>query len=693
MQRRSRRPPGSRRGWIRLAVAAGGLTSLAACTPSIGWSGQSSSPSPPASAAGSACAPRNITNTPGRLQVRTMDITWDGPLGNCDVVQYNIVTTDTQGKPAGTVRQVAATATSATVPGLGPCSYYRFGVQAVTKSGTSSVTLPSHDVFLSGPPDSPPKLVAIVLQGITSHDPGGAFNPATATFCTTPNGTMPPSNAQSSLQVFDDQWLNYNDNGSSKAVSAAAGANNNLIDTLANTGAYVLPFSYDGATLSGSPSSPWFTTASYTGDDVGSADPLTAMPARLQAEIDSIRKTLPDAKILIIGHSNGGLVAEQWWLNTAGQHPDGVVQVFSLDSPVNGVMDAAFCMPFGCGGMVSSYLGGVYASMWHTQSKDDPGEVQLSNTSHLYTAVATYGDPLYDAGDNGVTNLPTTDSHVGTVSQMFYTEPNCANDRLDPFDLSQSRCQPAGQYFIDPCSLKDGKPALLDADHTVYGPFAYGFPGDADLHSVVKNCPGVIQKIMTYAPSGSVAPTPPPTPAAAATVVKKFEPWVAVGQAGSATPAPGLVVTNGGTAACDSGSSDDPGSAWAVRCMPPGNGMPCFINDTGGGDPGSPVLCSSDPTSKQVIEVTPTGANGIPVSMLNHADPSQPAWFLILADRRKCAFLGYGTNTNMLSYNCGGNIGATVPDRSQPTWTVQEGTLQLNPTPSSTRVAVVMAYR
>lgn len=176
------------------------------------------------------------------------------------------------------------------------------------------------------------------------------------------------------------------------------------------------------------------------------------------------------------------------------------------------------------------------------------------------------------------------------------------------------------------------------------------------------------------------------------TAVKKFEPWIAVGQNGGSAPAPGLVVTNGGDATCDSGSNDDPGSALAVRCSPPGNGTPCFINDTGGGDPGSPLLCSSDPTSNQITEVRPAGT-GIPIGALNHDDPSSPPWFLILADGRKCHFLGYGTNTNILSYDCGSNIGATVPDRSQPTWTVREGAFQANPTPSSTRIPVVTAYR
>jgi hypothetical protein len=172
--------------------------------------------------------------------------------------------------------------------------------------------------------------------------------------------------------------------------------------------------------------------------------------------------------------------------------------------------------------------------------------------------------------------------------------------------------------------------------------------------------------------------------------MKTFEPWVAVGQGGGSAPAPGLVVTNGGTATCDSGSADDPGSAVAVRCSPPGNGTPCYINDTGGGDPGSPLLCSSDPTSRQVIEVTPAG---IPAGLLNPGDPRQPPWFLVLADGRKCHLLGYGTNTNVLGYDCGNSIGATVPDRSAPTWTVQEGQLQADPALSPARVAVVTAYR
>lgn len=186
-------------------------------------------------------------------------------------------------------------------------------------------------------------------------------------------------------------------------------------------------------------------------------------------------------------------------------------------------------------------------------------------------------------------------------------------------------------------------------------------------------------------------PIPVPFTGASATELKTFEPWVAVGHNGGYAPAPGLAVTNGGSATCDSGSNDDPGRFSAVRCFLPGSIPPCFVFIRGG-DAANPLLCSNDPTSNQVTEVTPTG-NGVPVAMLNHEKPSQPPWFLVLADGRKCSFQGYGTNTDVLSYDCSGGVEATTPDRSKPMWTVREGTNQANPTLWQTPVAVVTAYR
>jgi hypothetical protein len=450
----------------------------------------------------------------------------------------------------------------------------------------------------------------------------------------------------------------------------------------------VLPFSYNGASVSGMAVNPMFTINSYTKDDVANST-IQAEQQLLNQEITNVRSVWPNTKIVVIGHSNGGLIGEQWWLNYR-PHLQGVSQVFSLDSPLNGVWRAHQCLhglivPFLCGAQgIGQKLNEFYASLWDNQATNDSYWLKEDNQDKIFTAVATTGDPLYDFGDwpaSGTFGV----KNIGLVSQLYWTEPSCAQST---FDLSSAVCTATGRAIINPCgrNMNDGS-----------GP-GYSIATNLWMHSVVKNCSGVISTATAYFPKASVTPAPslsPTTtaPAVPGTVVKTFEPWVAVGQNGSSAPAPGLVVTNDGTATCDSGSADDPGSALAVRCLPPGNGTPCFINNTGGGDPSSPLLCSNDPTSKQVIKVTPGGPNGIPIATLNRSDPSKPTWFLILADGRKCNFLGYGTNTNVLSYECGGNVGATVPDRSQPTWTVQEGKFQLNPIPSSTRVAVVTAYR
>jgi hypothetical protein len=538
--------------------------------------------------------------------------------------------------------------------------------------------------------------------------PADSFSPATANFCTSPDGVMPSQNRLPSLQNLADSWLN-DTGGKTDQSSRTSGAGNNLIDSMAATGGYLLPYSYRGINMTGTAANPWLTVADFSSMDVSTANPMGACvdptcrglgePGLLQASLASIHKTFPHTPIIVLGHSLGGLIAEQWWLQYSSKNTEGVIQVISLDSPLNGLAIGGACMTGLCVVKVGFDPAHAYAGLWAHQG-DPAGSgpyannqtaLALDGKNHLFTAVGDIGDPLYDVGD--FVRLPMTRvKNIGLTSQVFWTEPSCADSG---WDLTSHDCTATGQAIINPCghNMDDGSaPTFM-------------LPGSMWIHSNVKNCPQVIDDALGWyhhyasthpAPSPS-SPTPSPSPSATpttqATVVKTFEPWVAAGQNGGSAPAPGLVVTNGGTATCDSGSADDPGSAVAVRCSPPGNGTPCYINDIGGGDPGSPLLCSSDPTSKQVIEVTPAGPNGIPAGTLNPRDPSQPPWFLILADGRKCHLLGYGTNTNVLSYDCGNNIGATVPDRSTPMWTVQEGQLQADPAPSPARVAVLTAYR
>jgi hypothetical protein len=110
------------------------------------------------------------------------------------------------------------------------------------------------------------------------------------------------------------------------------------------------------------------------------------------------------------------------------------------------------------------------------------------------------------------------------------------------------------------------------------------------------------------------------------------------------------------------------------------------------GDPGSPVLCSGDPTSNQVVLLDQSGGH-LPLDRANAEDLAAPPWFLVLADGKKCRFVGYGTNTaDALRYECGDNVGATEPDRSNTRWTVREG-LHSSPASLGPPVAVLTAYR
>jgi hypothetical protein len=698
-----------------IAVAA----ALTVTAPLAAWAAVGFPGTPLSTAVCSPVGPSDVVNTP-MAGDREVSVTWDPrSLLNCGVTGYNVVVIDSQGRPQQVVATAQSDAAGVYVRGLNLCTFYRFGVQAKYPGHVSEVSFPAKPAFVSGPPDKSPPVITVIVTGTSTSGPADSFSPSTASFCTSPNGVMPSQNGLPSLRNLADSWLN-DTGGKTDKSSRTSGAGNNLIDSMAATGGYVLPYSYTGINMTGTAANPMLTVGIFTGKNVADANPLGACsdptchwlgePPLLQASLASIHKTFPHTPIIVIGHSLGGLIAEQWWLQYSSNNTQGVIQVISLDSPLNGVAAGGACATGLCGpsgnplySVVGYDPGIAYTGLWAHQG-DPAGSgpyannqtaLALDSSNHLFTAIGDLGDPLYDVGDYPASHFITGVKNIGLMSQVFWTEPSCVQSG---YDLSSAECTATGQAIINPCghAMNDGTGPLFDVPS-----------GSMWIHSNVKNCPQVIDDALGWyhhyasahpAPSPS-SPTPSPSPSATpttppatqATVMKTFEPWVADGKADLKVPAPGLLITNVGTATCDSGSNDDPGSALAVHCNPPSNGTPCFINDTG--DPGSPLLCSSDPTSKQVIEVTPATPNGIPIAMLNHSDPSAPAWFLILADGRKCAFLGYGTNTNVLSYNCGGNLGATIPDRSQPTWTVQEGTIQLNPTPSATRVAVVTAYR
>lgn len=475
-----------------------------------------------------ATSPSDVADqTAGAGGTRAVDVTWTAPQPvACGALgYYNIVVINGKGQPGQVVATAPADSTSATVSGtsLNLCTWYRLGVQSVLASGQESrVTFAARPAFVSGPPDKVPPAIFLIVTGTRSKGPADQFDPASADFCTSPKGVLPSTNGHKSLQHLADSWLNA---GDPHPDAKTSGVGNNLIDSLAATGGYVLPYSYTGIDMTGTAANPSLTVGAFTTTDVSVANPMgpctdftcrgLGEPPLLQASLASIHSVFPDTPIIVIAHSLGGLIAEQWWLQYSQKNTEGVVQVISLDSPLNGVaaggVSCVLDLDWFCG--PDSAI--AYQQLW--QHQQDPAgsgpyannqtALRLDAENHLFTAIGDIGDPVYDDGDYFSSSYPGV-KNIGLMSQVFWTEPSCVQSS---FNLTSQACTATGQAIIDPCgqAMNDGMlPASLPE-----------LPLYLWVHSVVKNCPQVISDALAWyhhalahpvrpSPSPSAAPSP-----------------------------------------------------------------------------------------------------------------------------------------------------------------------------------------
>lgn len=427
--------------------------------------GSAVSPGPPQNVTGNATAARGI------------NLRWASPAAGGPVDHYQVVRI-VDGQSAGVVG--STTATFFAVTGLRDCSYYRYGVVAIGPDGQASSTAEmAGDAFTEGPPDNSPPVVTILALGVGDQIVGGSFDPLNVNdYCTTLDGVTLQKQpaARAPLADMTSHWINAD-----TAQMTGYGAESNLVDAAASGGGVVLPFSYTGAKLKAGPT---FSFSSYSASDVANSSPADKA-ILMDREIRSIHLVWPKARIVVVGHSNGGLVAEQWWLKYGAANPSGVRQVFALDSPLNGerntvcthtITGSACAWLFGVGQTLANY----YAKLWKNQATNDPVATALDKSDNLFTAISTYGDPIYDAAD-----YPGKGPRIGEVSQSFYPS-SCAGTA---YTSSCLPALPAGHWYENPCGpLNDGSPPN-------YGLLPGGF-GDGWMHSVVKNC--TIPEIMKY---------------------------------------------------------------------------------------------------------------------------------------------------------------------------------------------------
>lgn len=295
-----------------------------------------------------------------------------------------------------------------------------------------------------------PKYVLILADGIGSETAGGSYTPL--------DTTSPPWGALSTGYCFttteNPDGYQYEDTGysfmprplQSIVQDYLKGADPSLeprllTNVLGAEGVVILPFSYKGAILSG-PSNDPFLRVQHAGDSVPGDVLPQAEADVLNQEVLSVHSVWKNARIIIVGHSEGGLVAETWWYHTGrfmvrnGTSSAGVAAVFSLDSPINGVGLGAACAPAAglCAlGHVGPLLGLYYTGLWQLAETRD--QEILKAEDGAYIAVGTEGDPLYDAADIG----------WGIRSQLLLAGTGCFSDLLT------GTCDPEGLDFFSNC--------------------------------------------------------------------------------------------------------------------------------------------------------------------------------------------------------------------------------------------------
>ena len=347
-------------------------------------------------------------------------VQWSNPPDVAAPRQFHLTATPSDASLQSTIPARVARRAGAIVPGdqhsfffgglAADChTQYTFSVSALDESGvthvvgTTPLVRPSGYVGRGDPP-----LVEVVVDGAPSsfevpapvtYDPLDQPSYCPEQPLTADGRHLPTVFRPDAIQELLQRW--YGISSGLPGAFDAAGEHTNwyLDDAYAATGAVILPFSYRGAILSRDDGgAPQLTVAPYSADDTTNGM-FDAQAWTLAQEIESIHRVWRSSRIVVLGHSYGGLVAEwywqSWWPKTDDH--DGVVHVFSLDSPINGISKAdvcqenlqalLFCSP---NTGYSQTLFGVWSILWDGRAEHDAAIVAVDRSEGLpYTSVYT----------------------------------------------------------------------------------------------------------------------------------------------------------------------------------------------------------------------------------------------------------------------------------------------------------------
>ena len=398
--------------------------------------------------------------------------------------------------PAAKTVSVSAAATSlnATLDGMVQDCHqvYTIGVTPIMGSTRGATAFWHQSVRPSGIVSRvPPAQVVVLLDGVLESKPGFQMDPykptldGVSSYCPerwSPTRVIDGSHwsesdfagAPKGPWSFFDKW-NFDDQTSEgstpRDLSTGAPTHSFMLDAVAARGGVVLPYSYAGASLTAGRgrADPRFVYKSYSACDSTPGCPgaptLDTDVDRLQNEIASIHRMWPHTQIVVVGHSQGGLIAfdwwQKWWLKWGanfrrGSGHTGVYRLFSLDSPINGV-----CASVVCAGPPGYPSYGV-------RQQVDPVLLSLDERGgDAFRLLGTVGDtvptPIGDSyGPSGDQNLQ---------HQLLFDYPHCS-------DSSGITCPaPAPPDHVSDCPITSQSPSWVQQSQ----------------HFVVKFCPGDVK--------------------------------------------------------------------------------------------------------------------------------------------------------------------------------------------------------
>ncbi len=337
--------------------------------------------------AGGVGAPQSLRVTP---ENGSAEVSWLPPNTGANLVSGYIITatptyTDRVPSPnAGSFSTVVNSPTlSWKIPGLLEDCHQRYSISVSAENGVNVGPPAISDSFRPSGivmPGATPPYVVVLLDGINESKPQETFDPYRPTLDGVPSYCPESWDGSSSTEAEADfagtpkgPWEFFNKwNFADPGTDAATGSNSTprdlsgsathafMLDAIAAQGTVILPYSYTQALLTRSlGSDPTFSFKAYgVCDSTPPGSPLGQGCSRksinddvvtLEKELASIHSVWRTSDIILMGHSQGGLIAFEWWLRFGAEAARGsaaaaVGDIFTLDSPVNGVCYTPFCL-------------------------------------------------------------------------------------------------------------------------------------------------------------------------------------------------------------------------------------------------------------------------------------------------------------------------------------------------------------